>query len=135
MMLPEYHFEIVHNNQQLIGIICWWNFSDVRYIEHFATVATLRGKGKGAEIVKTFCSESDTPIILEVELPEDELTKRRIKFYERLGFAYNSHFYSHTPYSENGERVILSLMSYPNGISESDVKQFSSTHHPIIHFR
>lgn len=56
-------------------------------------------------------------ICLEVELPEDELTRRRIGFYERNGFVFNEYPYIQPPISKGKSPVPLRVMTYGKGIT------------------
>jgi ribosomal protein S18 acetylase RimI-like enzyme len=130
---PFYHFEIITDQGQFIGLILWWGFEKVRYIEHLAISPRLRGKGYGFRILKKYNSTSDLPVWLEVEHPTIEINKRRIDFYRRAGFVLNEHAYKHPPYKKGGEYVSLMLMTYPEAIAEKDVKRFCEEYHPVIH--
>ncbi len=131
-----YHFDVVLDSGELIGFIGWWDFDDVRFIEHFATSASLRGQGYGAQILRSFAAESTKPIILEVEHPTYELARRRIGFYERLGFVLNPYGYEHPSYQQlDGQTVSLMIMSYPEPISEQQLVDFKDRYIETIHFK
>lgn len=136
MQLDNFYFEAIFDNDTLIGIIGWWNFAEVRYIEHLATSPQLRNGGYGKRILSGFACESDKPILLEVEHPEDELTKRRIGFYERQGFVLNPHYYAHPSYGDDPNALVaLQVMTYPTAITEEDLQHFMQSYFPAIHFR
>ncbi|RYM33439.1 GNAT family N-acetyltransferase [Brumimicrobium glaciale] len=120
----DYHFEIVVIENEFIGFITWWQFEGLRYIEHFATLPIHRGKGYGKSILEKFISENEEQAILEVELPNSEIDKRRIGFYERLNFKLNPHKYQQLPYRFNGAKVDLMIMSYPTKIDEVKLAKF-----------
>lgn len=128
----NYHFDVLIENKQFIGFILWWDFETHRYIEHFATSVYQRNKGFGKLILTKYIDTNDKPIILEVELPSTSLKVRRIKFYERIGFKLNQHYYEIPPLEEGQTPLQLLLMSYPNFISEKDVELFVKKYHPII---
>jgi len=139
---PLYHFEIITDNDEFIGFILWWNFENIRYVEHLATLPRLRGKGYGQHILKRFTSRSETPILLEVEHPYTDINKRRIEFYKRLGFVVNEYEYKQPPYKKSGNYVPLILMTYPNVISKGNIELFCQqyTEHasvynymPVVH--
>lgn len=44
-------------------------------------------------------------VVLEVELPEDSLKKRRIGFYERHGFTFNEYPYIQPPMGEDRHEI------------------------------
>jgi ribosomal protein S18 acetylase RimI-like enzyme len=130
---PLYHFELVTDGDSFVGFILWWGFDDVRYVEHLATSPRLRGEGRGRRVLDKFISGKDIPILLEVEHPVDEISRRRISFYERAGFVLNEYPYTHPPYKNGGEDVPLMLMSRPDAITENDLARFREKRHPVIY--
>lgn len=120
----DYHFEVIHKDEEFIGFIAWWQFDGLKFIEHFATLDLHRGKGYGKSILLDFIAESPDNILLEVEPPTTEMNQRRIGFYERLGFILNLHPYQQLPLRKQGELVDLLVMTIPNAISEDDLKKF-----------
>ncbi|OUS01070.1 hypothetical protein A9Q86_10020 [Flavobacteriales bacterium 33_180_T64] len=128
----NYHFDILIDKKQFIGFILWWNFETHRYIDHFATSLDQRNKGIGKLILNKFINTNNKPILLEVELPTSNINERRIKFYERIGFRLNQHYYEIPPAQVSQSPLQLLLMSYPNHISTKDVELFIKKCHPII---
>lgn len=128
----NYNFDIIIEEEEFIGFLLWWEFDNLRYIEYFATVEGIRNKGFGKLIIETFIKRSQKPILLEVELPNSNLKKRRINFYERLGFHLNAHFYEIPPMHEGFAALELLIMSFPCSITEKDVSNFIEQYHPII---
>ncbi|MFI3240514.1 MAG: GNAT family N-acetyltransferase [Bacteroidales bacterium] len=124
------------DGDRFIGFIAWWDLADVRYVEYLATSPAMRGEGYGKMILQNFMAESDKPILLEVEHPEDEIKRRRIGFYERLGFTLNAHDYAQPPYDiSSDEYLSLMVMTYPNAIMAEELDRFKCEYFPIIHFR
>jgi RimJ/RimL family protein N-acetyltransferase len=82
------------------------------YVEHFAIDETARNGGFGAVAMKQFIEQATHPVVLEVELPTDELSRRRIGFYERLGFIPDSHAYQQPPYNKGDSWLPMQLMAY-----------------------
>ena len=130
---PLYHYDILIVDDEVIGFILWWNLESLRFIDHFATIKKHRNKGYGKLILENFSSTSDKPVLLEVELPESNINKRRIKFYERIGFKLNLHHYELPVFNEKQPPLQLLLMTYPEYISENEAKQFVKLCHPIIY--
>jgi hypothetical protein len=83
-------------------------------------------------ILNRFITTNDKAILLEVELPTSSINKRRIKFYERIGFKLNTHYYEIPAIRENHSALQLLLMSYPNKITTEEVELFINNCHPII---
>jgi len=132
MKIPNYHFDITIDEKQFIGFLLWWDFEAYRYIDHFATAIQQRNKGFGKLILEKFMESNEKPILLEVELPNSSINQRRIKFYEKIGFKLNQHYYEIPPLKESQSPLQLMLMSYPNQLSKNDVEQFIKICHPII---
>ncbi len=133
MQSPSYYLDIILDGDSFIGFMGWWQIGSVKYIEHFATLPSLRGGGYGAKILSSFIEASKENIILEVEHPEDDISKRRIGFYQRLGLHLNPHFYAHPAYWGEGE-VELMIMSYPTTISSQELEQIKAQMFPMVHF-
>ena len=130
---PLYHFEVATENDKLIGLILWWEFEDIKYIEHLAILPRLRGKYYGLHVLKSVIEKSKTPILLEVEHPTTEINKRRINFYQRIGFILNEHDYKQPPYKKGGKFVPLMLMTFPEAITKKEAERFCEKYHPIIY--
>ena len=86
------------NNNEYVGFINSWRFDSFSYVEHFAIDESARNGGIGAKAMSLFLESQDCPVVLEVELPTDDMSKRRIGFYERLGFVLDDHKYFQPPY-------------------------------------
>lgn len=94
------------------GFITSWQFSEFCYIEHFAIDESARNGGIGGKALQQFLSVCDVPVVLEVELPVEEMSKRRVGFYERLGFKLDTNPYRQPPYRVGEEWLDLRLMTY-----------------------
>ncbi len=136
MSTSEFHCDVVLDSDKPIGILFWWDLSDFTFVEHLATTPAVRGKGYGNQILNELISRSKKPILLEVEHPEDELSRRRIGFYERMGFILNDHPYRHPSYQQTEDEFVdLMVMTYPNPISKSELQHFTTNEFSVIHFR
>ena len=95
------------------GFIGYWEFDNFIYGEHFAVEPEMRGQKIGEKFLAHLASISPKPIILEVELPEEEMSIRRIKFYERNGYKLRDDItYIQPPYSPEKNSLELKLMTY-----------------------
>ena len=133
MTHDNYHFDLIFRDDYFLGILLWWEFDDLRYIEHFATLPHYRGKGYGQSILTEFIKRDSKLIILELELPDTAINKRRIQFYKRLGFHLSDHFYQQPPYRKNGLPIQLLLMSHPLSLTDKQIIHFVRDCHPIIY--
>ncbi|MCG8578924.1 MAG: GNAT family N-acetyltransferase [Bacteroidales bacterium] len=121
-----YHCEAILYNDEFAGLILWWQFNSTIYIEHLAIDNNRRGQGLGAKALIDFINKNEQGIILEVELPDKTNNKRRIAFYERLGFKLNSYTHKQWPLRNNGKELDLLLMSYPKLLTRLDYIEFQS---------
>ncbi|MDE6714954.1 MAG: GNAT family N-acetyltransferase, partial [Muribaculaceae bacterium] len=94
-----FHILAAVMDDRVASFISYWEFPEFRYIEHFATLSSLRGDGIGSWLLHEFLHKSPLPVILEVELPDNDLAKRRIEYYVRQGFSLHDDFhYIQPPY-------------------------------------
>lgn len=99
-------------DEAYVGFITAWQFDSFTYVEHFAIDESARNGGIGAGTMKQFLALCDVPVVLEVEIPTEEMSKRRIGFYERLGYVLDSHVYFQPPYRRGEEFLEMRLMTY-----------------------
>lgn len=95
---------------EYVGFITTWSFSCFTYIEHFAIDPSARNGGIGGKAMCEIIASCPTPIVLEVEMPTDEMSIRRIGFYERLGYTFDSHTYFQPPYRKGEQPLEMRLM-------------------------
>lgn len=105
------------------GFLAVWEFESFIYIEHFAVDPALRNSGTGSAMLQELVKQYQKPICLEVELPEDELTSRRIGFYERNGFVFNEYPYIQPPISKGKSPVPLRIMTYKSEITREEFQK------------
>ena len=105
------------------GFLAVWEFESFIYIEHFAVDPALRNSGTGSAMLQELVKQYQKPICLEVELPEDELTRRRIGFYERNGFVFNEYPYIQPPISKGRSPVPLRIMTYRSEITREEFQK------------
>lgn len=116
---PRFVVYTLLRDQVYVGFLTAWRFGSFNYVEHFAIDASARNGGIGGESMKQFLALCDVPVVLEVEIPADEISKRRIGFYERLGYQLDDHIYFQPPYRSGESLLEMRLMTY----GEIDLKQ------------
>lgn len=109
--------------EDFIGFIAGWDFGGFVYGEHLAVTPEKRNGGLGDRMVKAFLERFGKPFFIEVEPPEDELTRRRIGFYERNGFVLNDYDYVQPSLGEGKEPVPLRIMTWPRGMSRVELSE------------
>jgi len=100
-----------------------WEFESICFLEHFAVDPRYRNDGIGSKILKELSSDNEKMLCLEVELPETELAKRRISFYERNGFFLNTYPYEQPALSKGQGTVPLYVMTYGKAVEETEFQR------------
>ena len=111
---------VFKENNEVLAIMAAWEFKDFIFIEHLAVNDKLRGKGVGTELIKNYLNKHKKRVFLEVEPPNCNISKRRVLFYERLGFCLNDFYYLQQPLNPGDSYLKLNIMSYPNYITEKE---------------
>ncbi|MDL2255841.1 GNAT family N-acetyltransferase [Parabacteroides sp. OttesenSCG-928-K15] len=109
---PDFTLLSLYWQDEYAGFITYWDLGGFLYVEHFALDPSARNGGVGSKAMQIFLSESELPVILEVEMPTDELSRRRIGFYERLGFVLDNTPYQQPPYRPDEGWFDMLLMAY-----------------------
>lgn len=127
MLLSNPYYRLLTQEDEhgkVIAFLAGWEFESFRFVEHIAVSPVIRGGGRGRQLMEQFMKESALPVILEVEPPEDELKRRRIGFYERLGFQVGDHKYVQPPLREGQPELPLCIMSYPQRLTETEFHSY-----------
>lgn len=103
---------VVNDEDKLVGLLCYWTFDEFVYAEHLAIDTNVRGKGLGTKVMNCFVDEINKPLILEIEIPDNEISQRRLNFYLRQGFTYWEDLeYSQPPYHDTTSSVPMKLLT------------------------
>ena len=121
----RFHCQLFYQGEQLLGFIFWWDCGEQIYIEHLAINPALRGQNHGSRLLAAFCETAGRPVILEIDPPEDEISLRRLRFYQSLGFCLNEHDHVHPPYQPDCEGHALRVLSYPAPLDKEDYLRFN----------
>lgn len=124
---PDFYFMAYHEGDTLVGFIGYWEIGDYLYIEHYAINPALRGGGYGSKILNALIGNTDRTIILEIDEVKDEISTRRLHFYQRLGFVMNPYVHPLHRYRENAEHedAKLSILTYPKAIDRETYERFN----------
>ena len=105
---------------------------DALFVEHFASAAELRGKGIGSAVMNNLLEQSGASfIVLEVDPPVDEISRRRVGLYRRLGFTLNEGSYFQPAFYGSPEPLPLMLMSTKPLNTEEFAAAAASIHHNV----
>lgn len=124
---PNYELVIKKNDHnKIIAFMAIWNLETCRFIEHFAVDSSMRGHGIGGKFMSEIMEDTSKPIILEVEHPDTTNAKRRISFYENLGYHLNEVDYAQPPLREGEAEVPLYVMSYPEQVPSHEFDDYKN---------
>ncbi len=107
---PEFYNNIIEHGGCKTGFISFWDFGDFIYVEHFAMDVCVRGRGLGGMAIEALRRSAGKPVVLEVELPSDDISRRRVAFYERHGFKLCERKYVQPPYRAGGNELEMKIM-------------------------
>lgn len=114
---PCYRIFVLCEEDSVQGFIALWELCDLVFIEHFAVAKEHRCKGFGAKLLDFVTKRYSCDICLEVEVPDSEITKRRVEFYKRNGFHLNTYPYTQPPLSKGQNPVSLMVMTYGKAVT------------------
>lgn len=112
--LPEIHCYIPTAGNQFAGFYIYWPLDGFWFLEHIAVSPALRGQGFGRQFIQRMLPGAGIKLMLEVERPTDEISRRRIHFYQNVRFTlYADYDYYQPPYRKGESPVPLYLMAAP----------------------
>ena len=123
----NYRVFCLENSGEIVSIAAVWQFDSFTFLEHLATDKDLRGGGLGKCLLREIIDFSPVPVCLEVEPPVDELTRRRIGFYERNGMHLNSYPYVQPSLGKGRDAIPLLIMTSEGKIDETTFENIKNT--------
>lgn len=96
----------------VVGLIFCWEMGGAVFVEHFAVKAELRGRGLGRRMLE-YLQNCGRPLVLEAELPLDEVAVRRLRFYQNAGFTILPVEHVQLPFHKDTPAVAMHLLSWP----------------------
>ena len=108
----NYSVSIVKENGKILGFLAIWNLGEFDFVEHFAIDSTLRNQGIGSSFLKEYLKTTVRPTVLEVENVDDEIPKRRIKFYQRCGLELTDICYNQPNFQNSNKIIPLRIMVF-----------------------
>lgn len=112
---------------KVIGFMLHWDFGHSVYLEHFAVSRNERNNGAGGRMLDSFIERNASKrIILDIDMPVDDISKRRLGFYQRHGLVDNpTRKHIHPNLSDPcAESFELLLMSYGNTLDDEEFRRF-----------
>lgn len=89
---------IIEHDGEFAGFVFYWALNGFVFVEHFALLESMRGKGGGTTVMNLL-KEMFRLIVLEVEPAQYSVDAfRRLTFYKRLGYLEFDSAYLQPPY-------------------------------------
>ncbi len=123
----------IGSNGELMAFFAVWELIDFLFIEHFAVRDKLRNQGLGAQMIRSLQARYSAPMCLEVELPQNALTERRIAFYERNGFYLNHFPYEQPSLGAGRAAVPLRIMTSGGPLSEGTFRYLKERLYKVVY--
>lgn len=120
----DYHFALACDGDTFVGLALFWETDGFVYVEHLCIVPELRGRRYGGQVLELL-GQRGRVVILEIDPPVDDISRRRQGFYERSGFVVNPYPHVHPPYHAGCAGHGLVVMSSPRAISAEEYAAFS----------
>lgn len=102
-----------------VGLLSYWQWEGLCYVEHLAIAPSRRGQGLGHRVLQLL----PQPFILEIEPVVDALTARRLAFYESCDLVRLPQPHVQLAYQAGQPDVPLWLLSLPI-MGEAEVARF-----------
>ena len=129
----NFHNNILLEGDTPIGFITYWDFGHFYYVEHFAIDPILRNGGYGQKVLASLREKLECPIVLEVEMPQEELAQRRINFYKRHGYTLWEKEYYQPPYKPGYDFLPMYLMVHGDLKCERDFEEIKKKIHQEVY--
>ena len=121
---PHYRLDAWLADDEFAAFMSWWDFPDMRYVEHLAVSPDKRSLGLGQKILTAWLPTADTPAVLEIDPVVDELTRRRLAFYQRVGFVENNIKHTVPSLIERSVMTPGELLTWPRPFSRAEYERF-----------
>lgn len=119
----DFYCNIILDDSVSVGFLTYWDLEDFYYIEHFAIDPQLRNGGYGQKVLEDLDRHIRKNIVLEVERPTEEVAQRRIRFYQKLGYALWEKEYVQPPYRMGYKELPMYLMAKGDLIPDKDFER------------
>lgn len=126
----RYYLLTMIEDGKVLSFVAYWDFNTYIYIEHLAVNPELRGKNIGSHMLNRFAEKAGKTILLEIDPVKDEVSEKRLRFYQKLGYKMNPYPHFHPAYNSVYPPHELLVLSYNKGISKEEYDRF---YHDLTH--
>ena len=129
----RYKIYALFKENSLCAFLTVWEFEDFTFGDHFAVSPALRSGGIGTKMLSKLKENCHLPFIIEVELPETEIARRRIGFYERNGLRLCDFDYILPAMQKGCESVPMKIMAYPAALTQKEFEPIKEELYKIVY--
>lgn len=122
----RYHLDCYIGDNRLLAFIAYWDFQAYCYIEHLAVHPYYRGQSVGTKVLSGFMNADFPHVLLEIDPVVDDISAKRYRFYQQLGFVENPYIHFHPAYDRRFEPHKLTVLSAPDAISQDEYNRFQN---------
>lgn len=124
MLLDErYYCTAILERGVVRGILFHWKIDGFLFVEHLAIHQRSKGRGIGTRILEKV-KKMPEKLILEIDPPEDAVSIRRKRFYERAGLVLNPYDHQNLPVRIGQEGIPLRVMTFGAPLCEVEYSLF-----------
>lgn len=136
LRLPEMSLFVGTEEHNSVGFAVAWDLAEFCFIEQLAVNNHQRGQGYGSEVLTELLATLQKPALLEVEPPVDDISARRIGFYQRFGFhLYDDFEYKQPSYDGIKPSVPMLLMGQKADYSRTKLIHYTSLIRMMVYER
>lgn len=111
-----FHACSLRDASHFVGLLTWWQWDSMLYVEHLAIAEEKRGMGYGGATLQAL-KQHGVDIVLEIEPVQDEVTAKRLAFYQSNGFVLLPFPHTQLAYQKGCPDMELLLLGYsPAGL-------------------
>lgn len=127
-LLPQQAMQVMvaEQNEILIGFAIYWKLDNWYFLEHLAIDPLHEGKGYGSAFIQYLLQQSNNQLLLETEIATNEISHRRIRFYEKSGLQTAPFYYQQPPYRKGESTPAMHIMSVPVIVEEDEFKSITT---------
>lgn len=120
----HYVLEAWFDGEQFVGLSGCWIFDGYLYVEHLAVDGTLRSQGYGKRLLAQILQRQPVTV-LEIDPLTTDVARRRLRFYESMGFIANPWPHVHPAYHAETAGHELIVLSYPAALEARAYHRFN----------
>lgn len=125
--LPNMQVIVAKQEDEPIGFAIYWKIEAWLFLEHLAIHPQHEGKGYGTQLLIWLLQQCNQNLLLEAELPTDETSQRRIRFYQKAGLQIAPFPYRQPPYRRGETTPAMYIMSVPQITDAIQFEHLTST--------